>query len=244
VPRSLRRAERTIGLVALGANLAPRFLPATGRFAVNLAAAAASVGIARVEGAEWSDLGLGPGTLRPGLQWGLGAGGVAALGVAVAARTPRLGDHFRDERVGNHDRRRARYELAARIPLETALAEEVVFRGALLGLALRQRSTVAAVATSSVLFGLWHVLPTWTGHDGSAIGSAMGPHRSARVGAVAAAVAATTAAGATFATLRLRSGSVVAPVLAHAALNMASFAATRATHARLDPSTRTEATTR
>jgi uncharacterized protein len=230
--QSLRRAEGTVGLVALGANLVPRYLPASGRFAANLAAAAASVGIARAGGIEWQDLGLGHGTLGPGLRWGLAVGGLAALGVTVAARTPGLAGHFLDERVGDHDPRRARFELVARIPLETAFAEEVLFRGALLGLALRQRSTLAAVGTTSLLFGLWHVLPTWTGHEGSAIGSALGEGRSGRLGAVGAVVAATSVAGVAFAIVRIRSGSVLAPVLAHAALNMASFAATRATHAR------------
>src|SRR3954464_8051820 len=36
VPGNPRRAELGIGLVALGANVAPRFLPAGGRFATNL----------------------------------------------------------------------------------------------------------------------------------------------------------------------------------------------------------------
>ena len=56
------------------------------------------------------------------------------------------------------------------------------------------------------------------------------PHR---VGAATAAVVVSTAAaGALFAGLRLRSGSVAAPVVAHAALNMAAFAGVRATRPR------------
>jgi membrane protease YdiL (CAAX protease family) len=242
VPRNLRRAEGAVGILAFGANVAPRFLPAHGRIATNLAAAAASVGIARADGIEWSDLGLDRASWGPGVRWGLGAGAATALAVTAVARTPGLAHHFFDERVGDHDPGRARFELAVRIPFETALAEEVLFRGALLGLARRQRSTVAAVVTSSVLFGLWHVLPTWDGHDGSALGSALGEQPAARVGSVAAVVAATSAAGAAFATLRLRSGSVLAPVLVHAALNMASFAATRAAHARSAPVDRPEGT--
>jgi membrane protease YdiL (CAAX protease family) len=42
----------------------------------------------------------------------------------------------------------------------------------------------------------------------------------------------TAAAGAVFAGLRLRSGSIAAPVIAHAALNMAAFAGVRITRAR------------
>jgi membrane protease YdiL (CAAX protease family) len=240
MPPDLRRAEGAVGILALGANVAPRFLGAGGRLAANLVAAAASIGIARADGIAWSDLGLDRASWSRGLRWGLGGGAAATIAVAAVARTPGLAHHFFDERVGDHDPRRARFELAVRIPFETALAEEVLFRGALLGLALRQRSTLAAVGTSSVLFGLWHVHPTWVGHDGSALGSALGDHPSARLGSVAATVAATSVAGAAFAALRLRSGSVLAPVLVHAALNMASFAATRATHARSADPTRLE----
>jgi len=108
-----------------------------------------------------------------------------------------------------------------------------VFRAALLGLFGRGRSRNVAVAMSSVLFGLWHVLPTLeslgpapvpTAHDGT------GPLRRQRVGRtgiVAGVVVATAAAGAAFAGLRLRSRSVLAPVVAHAALDVAAMLASR-----------------
>lgn len=222
-----------MALVALGANVAQRVLPARGRLTANLAAAAAGTAAARAAGVDWSDLGLSRASIGPGVRWGAGTGAVLAAGVLVAARAPRSRDHFVNERIGDHRRGRAAFELAVRIPLETALAEEVIFRSALLGLALRQRSTPAAVVTSSVLFGLWHVVPTWAELDGSAVGASVARRPSARIGSVGAVVAATTAAGAAFAAIRLRSGSVLAPVLAHATLNAASFVATRRTHERL-----------
>jgi uncharacterized protein len=114
------------------------------------------------------------------------------------------------------------FETLVRIPLETALAEEVIFRGVLLALGLRSRSRGWAIVTSSVLFGLWHVVPRLGAPARDAYGR---PDASAT-----AAVFATTAiAGAGFAWLRLRAGSVLAPVLAHAALNMAAFAGVWAT---------------
>ena len=221
-----------MGLIALGATIAQRFLPAGGRFAANLGSAAAATVVARRSGVSWSDLGLDRHAAGAGLRWGIGAGTALAVGVAVAGRAAPTRGHFVDERVTAHDRRRATVELAARIPLETALAEEVIFRGALLGIALQHRSAPAAVLTSSTLFGLWHVLPTLGGLDGSAVGAVAGESRSARVAAVAGVVGATAAAGCGFAILRLRSGSLLAPVLAHAVLNMASFAVTRAASTR------------
>lgn len=233
-----RRPDCTVALIALSANAAHRILPAGGRAAANLGAAAAATVVARRAGTSWSNLGLDRAAAGRGLRWGAGAGTILAAGVAAASRWPRTHGHFVDERIGSHDRRRARVELAARIPFETALAEELIFRAALLGIALQHRSTPVAVLTSSALFGLWHALPTWVGIDGSAVGAVAGERRPARVAAVGGVVAATAAAGSGFAILRLRSGSVLAPVLAHAALNMASFAATReATRAatRADP---------
>ena len=229
---SLRRAERTVAIVALGANLAQRLLPVSGRFTANLAAAAASTASARTAGVGWSELGLDRASLGAGFRWGVGAGAVLAAGVVVAARAPGTRDRFVDERIGGHHPRRAAFELAARIPLETALAEELIFRGALLGIALRRRSVPAAVLSSSLLFGLWHVLPTWAGL-GAAADPEVSERAAARLGSVAGVVAATTSAGAVFAVIRLRSGSVLAPVIAHAALNTTSFVVTRRRHERL-----------
>ena len=50
------------------------------------------------------------------------------------------------------------YESLARIPVGTAVFEEVAFRGVLPGLIARTTTEPAAVGLSSLLFGLWHVL--------------------------------------------------------------------------------------
>jgi membrane protease YdiL (CAAX protease family) len=101
----------------------------------------------------------------------------------------------------------------------------VIFRGVLLALGQRSRSNTWAVATSSALFGLWHVVPTLE----SLARNADGPAGQRVAASTAAVVAATAGAGAAFAALRLLSGSVVAPVIAHATLNMVTFAGVRLT---------------
>ena len=78
----------------------------------------------------------------------------------TAARRPSTQPLFADYRVRQLSSGRARYEAAIRIPLGTALGEELIFRGALFGLLRRRHSTFTAVTVSSLLFGLWHVLPT------------------------------------------------------------------------------------
>jgi uncharacterized protein len=95
--------------------------------------------------------------------------------------------------------------------------EELVFRGVILGFGLREGDRRRALAVSSVAFGLWHV------------GSALHPaRRDATTGStVIGDVIATTIGGLGFGWLRLRSGSIVAPTIAHAALNASAYLATR-----------------
>jgi membrane protease YdiL (CAAX protease family) len=68
---------------------------------------------------------------------------------------------------------------------------------------------------SSALFGLWHVLPTL---DALAANNLAGS-AAARTVAVMGAVALTGVVGVIFCALRLRSGSLVAPAVAHVATN-------------------------
>jgi uncharacterized protein len=238
-PATLAAAELGVIAVGVATNVSHRVLSPGARLAMNLGAAGAAVAIARRSGATWEELGLSGNRFGRGLRWGAAAGTAIAVGVAAASRSDAVRARFVDERVTGHGRARATYELAARIPLETALSEEVIFRGALLGLALGRRSTPAALLSSSILFGLWHVLPTWVGLESAAVGRIDGVRPPAHAATVAGVVGATTCAGVAFAALRLRSGSVIAPVLAHAALNMTSFAVTRST-VRRPPVTTTE----
>ena len=73
----------------------------------------------------------------------------------------------------------------------------------------------AATAISAVVFGIWHVRPTLAGLAANDLVG--GPV--VRVVAVVSAGAFTAVAGALFAWLRLRSGSLLAPVLLHLATN-------------------------
>jgi membrane protease YdiL (CAAX protease family) len=101
--------------------------------------------------------------------------------------------------------------------------EELVFRGALLGLIARRRSGITAAIATSALFGLWHILPTLD-RIGSNPGTrdAQGDHLRI-IAVVIAACTATTGAGLGFSWLRFRSRSVVAPILVHIAPNAAGF---------------------
>ena len=218
-----------VSLVALTsfASVALRTMPRAARLPAGLAVAGTAIGVARRHDATWTELGVHPDDAASGVRWGAGAGAAIATAIGVATRWPSVRDRFADERIASHSPARATYEFVARIPIETALSEELLFRAALLGIGLHGRTSPRALAVSSALFGLWHVPPTWMDLSGSAVGAAAGEGPGARAGAVAGVVAATGAAGALFGLLRLRSGSVLAPVVAHATLNMASFAVAR-----------------
>ena len=177
--------------------------------------------------ASLDELGLSPAFARDGLRLGAIAGGAGALVVAVGAILPSTRERFVDRRVSEAGHGRALYELAVRIPVGTAVAEEVLFRSGLTALFGRRRSRKVAVAMSSALFGLWHVLPEIDAFDSNAAGATLGPSRRARFGSVAAVVATTAVAGVGFSLLAQRARSVVAPVIVHAALNGSAYAAGR-----------------
>lgn len=207
--------------------LLDRAIPEISHVPSNLAAAALAVFLARRAGATFDDMGLERAGLERGLEMGLRLMVPIAATVALAAAVPWTREFFLDADVVGASGRRALYEMLVRIPLGTALAEELIFRGALMGLFLERHGTAAAVALSSAVFGLWHISPTLKSltTNPAAGRSASGPV--AATGIVAGAVVVTGAAGAAFAWLRLKSGSIVAPWLAHAGLNSFSYMAGR-----------------
>lgn len=200
-----------------------RVVPEAWYIPANGAAAGAFVLLARGTGASWTDMGLRRERLGRGLRVGLVAAAPIAVVVALGVAVPATRRYFADQRVIGIGAGATLYDVLIRIPLGTAVCEEVIFRGALLGMFLRRRTPLAAVVASSVLFGLWHVLPTLDTLHLNPIGSLVEGDWIRTTEAVIGAVAVTAAAGVGFSWLRLRANSVVAPIIAHAALNGAAF---------------------
>jgi membrane protease YdiL (CAAX protease family) len=203
-----------------------RNLPDPAHVPANLAAAGAALGFARWQGATTADLGLSPLHAGYGAAWGVAAV-VPIIASVAASSAPPTRALYDDTRVTGMSAERAAYELLLRIPIGTALAEELIFRGALLGLFRRNHPTLVAVAASSTLFGLWHVAPTLESLRTNAAGRRAAGKPAHMAASVAGVVAMTGVAGAALAALRLRSRSVLAPILAHAAINSSAFVATR-----------------
>jgi membrane protease YdiL (CAAX protease family) len=164
---------------------------------------------------------------RRGLRWGTGAAVTIAVATATARALDRKGTAFADARVAEASPAEVAGHLLVRIPLATALAEELVFRGVILGLASRSRSRMRALLLSAAAFGLWHVGAALHPERQRATAGVVGDRLAPVPVVVLGDVVATTVGGLGFGWLRQRSGSILAPVLAHTAVNASAYVATR-----------------
>ncbi len=188
---------------------------------VNLAFAAALVAAARRLGLSWRELGMERRAASAGLRLGGAVALVAAAGLAVAVAVPALHPLLDDARVAGAGWGLIAYRALVRIPLGTALLEEVAFRGVLLAAWRRVSGTWPAVVGSSAVFGLWHVRPTLELLEANDVATGL----AATAAAVSGAVLVTAAAGVFFCWLRLRSDSLAGPFVAHAAINSLALVA-------------------
>lgn len=181
--------------------------------------------VARWAGLRWDDLGLARGTWRVGLAWAGVIIVVVTSAYAAAALFPPTRGLFEDDRVGATSSGTLALAVLVRIPFGTVLLEETLFRGVLLGLGAKTMGWWRSAVVSSALFGLWHVLPARGAADSNpgviavvqAGGGAGVPL------AVAAAVIGTGLSGLAFCWLRIRSGSLLAPVGLHLAVNSVGY---------------------
>jgi len=226
--RGRRPYARVAAVVVAGAQdvLAHRLKIPAARAAAGFAATGALVAIARGAGLSWAELGLGAGELRSGARTGVAAGACSAASAFAGAAIPATRALFRDKRAATGN---LATELA-RITFVAVPPEELTYRSALLGLWLGRGRPTRAVVWSSALFGLSHILPTLSTMSQTAVQRHLARRPLRQAAFIGGNVAVTGIAGAAFAGLRLRSGSILAPLLAHAALNDAALVAGRLAH--------------
>jgi uncharacterized protein len=179
---------------------------------------AALVLIAWSSGATCADLGLSRADMSAGLRYGVGSFGVVLLVLLVAAVVPATNGFLHDSRAQIAGGRLL-YQLGVSIVLLTAIPEEFAFRGVLLGSALRLWGPWRATLITSALFGLWHIAPTLHTMSDNHVFRSEAASVAGLVLLVVGSVAVTFIAGLVFCWLRLRSRSLIAPVMAHAAVN-------------------------
>jgi membrane protease YdiL (CAAX protease family) len=219
---SRRRLGFVLGAVLLvlaAVNVADRFGPRHTGLVAGPVVALGLVLIARRAGLSWHDLGLSRRTLLPGLKYAVGAVLAVAVVYAIGVAVPLTRVAFHDVRYHLHPGA-ALLTAFIVVPFGTVLLEEVAFRGVLLGLINRHRGATWASITSSVLFGLWHILPSLRlGQANQAVGATLGTGPTGRILTVLAAVGFTALAGLLLCELRRRSGSLLAAAALHWATN-------------------------
>ena len=174
--------------------------------------------IAWISRATLADLGLNRTDVVAGLCYGASAFGIVLLVLIVAAVIPATNGFLHDSRAQIHGGRLL-YELGVSIVLLTAIPEEFAFRGVLLGSALRLWGPGRASLITSALFGLWHIAPTLHTMSDNHEFRGAAASVAGQVLLVLGAIAVTFIAGLVFCWLRLRSKSLIAPVMAHVATN-------------------------
>jgi membrane protease YdiL (CAAX protease family) len=207
-------------LVVLAAvNVADKYGPHHTGLVVGPLVALGLVLLGRRAGLSWHDLGMSKRTLLPGLKYAVGAVLAVAVVYGAGAALPWTRPAFHDVRYHLHVGAALMTAFIV-VPLGTVLLEEVAFRGVLLGLVRRHRGAAWASITSSVLFGLWHILPSLRLNGANqAVGAALGTNAMGRILTVAAVVAFTALAGLLLCELRRRSGSILAAAALHWATN-------------------------
>ena len=160
---------------------------------------------------------------RSGAAWGavlfVLTAGVLLLGLTM----PVFHEMFHDRRVeagvGTW-----LYQVVVRIPLGTALLEEVAFRAVLPALFALRWGVLRGYVAASLCFGLWHVLPALTLNEVNPVMTRwFGTGAGGVAVAVLFAVAGTLVAGLWWCWVRHRSGSVLATVLGHTASNSVAY---------------------
>ncbi|AXE24271.1 CPBP family intramembrane metalloprotease [Streptomyces globosus] len=212
--------------VLAAANVAAHLGPAAAavRTAAALAVSALLLGVLRWAGGTWADAGLARCTMARGARWALALVGIVAAVYLVAALLPAGRALFEDRRYAGMDGGELALRILVLVPVGTVLVEETAFRGVLYGLVRRARGTVWATAVSSLLFGLWHVLPSLgLASAKPALGGVFGGSGAGAALAVLSAVLFTAAAGVLFCELRRRSGSLLAPLGLHWAVNALGY---------------------
>jgi uncharacterized protein len=182
--------------------------------AVGLGLSACLLVIARAQGLTAADLGLDRPTWPAGLRWGAAAATLVGASYALAYLITPVRQAIPESDAN------LLWAVLVGIPLGTVLPEELAFRGVLLPLLNRRYGVLAGTLLSSGLFGLWHILASLGGGPANAaIVGVVGGDAAGTVARVIATVSFTTLGGVVLCWLRLRSGSLVAPVLAHWTVN-------------------------
>ncbi|ASR02980.1 CAAX amino terminal protease self- immunity [Gordonia rubripertincta] len=193
---------------------------ASGVFAVLIVPVAAILLLltVRLGGLGWRELGLSRAELRAGVPFAVASVIVVAAIVSSAVAIPATREFFLSDRYD--DTSEALLAAFVVIPLQTAIPEELMFRGVLQGTLGRLCGPTATLVYGAVAFGLWHILSSTGLTEGNeGLSDTLGSGTVAQYAGIAGAVVVTGVAGFVLGWLRQRTTSLLAPIALHWALN-------------------------
>ncbi len=213
-----------IAVLAFSNVMSNRILPSWAYVPWNLSMAFVLLGIAYRGGAGPVAVGLGIRHWHRPVGVGLLLFGGTALLFALGMIVPATQSAFIDTRIGDADTAQMLWVVLVQIPLGTVVLEEVAFRGvlpALMGGSPAIRWRWIPVLGASILFGLWHILPS-IGIDNAnaAVGGALGHNQ---VLTTTLAVVSMTIAGVAMCALAHLGKGIKTTMLLHWATNSLGF---------------------
>lgn len=171
---------------------------------------------------SWDDLGLSRDRIGSGLRWGGVVAGITATVLLIGVALPATRPLFEDDRVRSLSGWGVLFAAFVRVTFGTVLLEEVAFRSVAPAVLATKTTRWKAIGLASLAFGLWHILPSMSLHT-------VNPVADDTVGrlpvwvTVAGSVVSTTFVGIWLSFLRQRSGSILAPMLAHWSSNALGY---------------------
>jgi len=206
-------------LILLYGTVLARLVPKKYHLFLNISISGVAIIIGLAFGMTWANMGLDIAHILPGFFVAVAATIVITVATLLIATVPFLRRYFLGENLANASGKLIAFETAIRIPFGTALVEEILFRGVLLGILLLHNSTIVALGIAALIFGLWHIFPTITSIENNASINKALKNSHHKYGSIFGVIIVTSIAGILFGWLRIISGSILAPWLVHWSIN-------------------------
>ena len=207
-------------LILLYSTVLAKSVPAKYHLYLNISITALAILLGFSFGLNLEQMGLALNKILPGIFVAIAAVAIIVVFTSIVATIPVLRRFFLGDNLARASGKLITYEATIRVPFGTALIEEVIFRGVLLGLLLQHNSAAVAILLSAIIFGLWHIFPTIAMLENNKIlAKANKDLKRRKYGSIIGVIIITASAGVVFAWLRIISNSVLAPWLVRGTIN-------------------------
>ncbi len=108
----------------------------------------------------FTDMGLGWWFYLSGFIWAVASIGVVTAFYVVVSLFQEDPPGLEDDSIGSLSAGKLAFQALVEVPFGTVLLEEIAFRAVLFSMLARRCGVVWAIVISSLMFGIWHVLPS------------------------------------------------------------------------------------